>query len=253
MYEGLAGLYDWEHQDFRDDIQVYLGFASSFPGPVLDAACGTGRVLVPLAKAGHSVVGIDASGDMLAAARSYASREGVESRVSLVQGDLRTMDLPQRFGLAFVALGSFHHLLSRQDQVAALERLAAHVVPGGMLILDLINPNPGWLSAGDGVPVLQHSGPYPGPDGPDWLAKFVVRTTSFENQRDESILIYDRTDPSGVLTRRTVRMEMRLLFRYESEGLLLGAGFTTRSLHGDYDLGDYLSSSSRMIFVAERQ
>jgi SAM-dependent methyltransferase len=253
LYDGLAELYDWEHRDFQDDIPFYLSFAGTVPGPVLDAGCGTGRILVPLAKAGQSVTGVDLSADMLAGASAYAEREGVAGSVSLIRADLRSMDLAQRFGMALIALGSFHHLLTSEDQRSALQRLAACLVPRGLLILDLVNPTPEWLSAGDSALVHQYSGPFPAPDGPDWLTKLVARTNLFESQREESLLVYDRTRPDGTVLRHSLLMETRLLFRFEAEQLLAGQGFAVRDLYGSYDLGDYVSSSSRMIFVAERQ
>jgi SAM-dependent methyltransferase len=253
VYDGLAELYDWEHRDFQDDIPLYLSFAGTVSGPVLDAGCGTGRVLVPLAKAGHSVTGVDLSSDMLAGASAYAEREGVANNVSLIRADLRTMELTQRFGMALVSLGSFHHLLTAQDQRSALGRLAACLVPRGLLILDLVNPTPEWLSAGDSALVHQFSGPFPDPDGPDWLTKLVARTLFFESQREESLLVYDRTRPDGAVLRRSLLMETRLLFRFEAEHLLGSEGFALRGLYGNYDLGDYMASSSRMILVTERQ
>ena len=129
MYEGLAEFYEWEHRDFRDDVPLYLGFAGSVPGAILDAGCGTGRLLIPLAKAGYAVTGVDRSADMLRLARANLAREGMTGDVGLLQGDLRTMDLGRRFTMALVALGSFNHLLTMEDQRAALGRLAAHLEP----------------------------------------------------------------------------------------------------------------------------
>jgi SAM-dependent methyltransferase len=253
VYDGLAELYDWEHRDFQDDIPLYLDFAQNVSGPVLEAGCGTGRVLVPLAKAGHLVTGVDLAADMLAGAGAYAARAGVQDRVTLIQADLRSMALAGRFGMALVALGSFHHLLTTEDQHSALQELSACLVPGGLLLLDLVNPSPEWLSAGDGALVHQISGPFPGPDGPDWLTKLVARTLFFESQREQSLMVYDRTRPDGTVLRRSLLMETRLLFRYEAEHLLESEDFALRSLYGSYDLGDYMASSSRMILVAERQ
>jgi SAM-dependent methyltransferase len=253
VYEGLADLYDWEHRDFQDDIPLYLGFAGVVSGPVLEAGCGTGRVLVPLARAGHSVTGVDLSAEMLAAARILAEREGVADRVELLQADMRELALDRRFGTALVALGSFHHLLTVDDQRDALRGLAASLVSGGLMILDLVNPSPEWLAAGDGALVHQFSSPFPGPDGSDWLTKMVARTLFFEEQREESLLVYDRTRPDGLVVRRSLLMETRLLFRFEAEHLLRSEGFSIRNVYGNYDLGDYTASSSRMIFVAERQ
>lgn len=253
MYDLLAQFYEWEHRDFRDDLPLYLGLARASSGPVLDAACGTGRVSLALAEAGHSVTGVDVSAPMLAIARSKLSRKPLAERVRLVHADIRTMDLGERYGMALVALGSFHHLLSGPDQRRALGRLASHLVPGGLLAIDLVNPSPEWLAAGDGTLVHQLTAPYPTPEGPDQLTKLVARTSHFETQLEQSLLFYDRATPDGAVTRRSFRMEMRLLFRYEAELLLEMEGFRLRDLYGGYDLEPYGGSSARLILVAERE
>ncbi len=253
LYDRLARFYDWEHRGFRDDLPLYQGFARATSGPVLDAACGTGRVLLALAKEGHSVTGVDPSSAMLDIARAGVAADGLTSRVRLVQGEMQTMELGQTYGLALVALSSFHHLLTAADQRKSLARLAAHLSTGGLLVIDLVNPTPEWLAAGDGTLVHQLSAPFPAPDGPDLLSKFVARTTHFETQRESSLLVYDRTDPGGAVSRSSFQMETRLLFRYEAELLLAEAGFRLRDLYGGYDLDAYQAFSSRMILVAERQ
>jgi len=252
-YDRLAPFYDWEHRDFRDDLPLYLGLAQSVDGPILDAACGTGRVLLALAEAGHSVTGVDVSDAMLKIAAAAVEARGLAERVRLTPGDLRTMELGESFGMALVALGSFHHLVTLEDQLNALERLRACLREGGLLVLDLVNPSPEWIAAGDGVVVHQLSAPFPGRDGPDLLTKLVVRTTHFETQRERLRLIYDRVDPEGNLTRRVFEMETRFLFRYEAELLLARAGFRLRDLFGGYDLESYQASSPRMILVAEKR
>ena len=155
--------------------------------------------------------------------------------------------------MALVALGSFHHLLTLADQRSALRRLGAHLVPSGLLVVDLVNPSPEWIAAGDGTVVHQLAGPFPERTGRDMLSKFVVRTTHFEAQRERVLLIYDRTGPDGAVTRQTFQMETRFIFRYEAELLLEEAGFHLREVCGDYDLDGYQASSLRMILVAEKQ
>ncbi len=252
VYNDLAQLYDWEHRDFRTDLQMYLGFARATTGPILDAACGTGRVLLPLAEAGHSVTGVDLSPAMLEIARSRLGKGPLARRIRLVCADLRSMELREQYAMALVALSSFHHLLSVDDQLQALGHLAQHLERGAPLILDLVNPTPEWLLAGDGTLVHQVTGGFPLPEGPDLLSKFVARACHFESQMEQSLLVYDQTNPEGAVTRRTFQMMTRFLFRYEAELLLSKAGFRSRDLYGDYDLGSYRASSPRMIFVAER-
>lgn len=232
---------------------MYLGFAKSSAGPILDAGCGTGRVLLPLAEDGHIVTGVDASAGMLEIARAKVAERHLARKVQLVHSDLRTLELRRRYGMALVAGTSFHHLMSARDQRQALLRLAELLVPGGLLVIDLVNPSPEWLAAGDGTLVHQVTAPYPGPEGPDLLSKFMARTTDFGSQSERWLLIYDRTTPEGALTRYTFQMDSRLIFRYEMELLLEGAGFSTRDLYGDFDLGAYESASPHMIVVAERR
>lgn len=251
IYETDAPYYDWEHQRFDEDLQLYLGFAAASPGGILDVACGTGRTLVPLVEAGHRVTGIDSSAAMLGVARSRVERLG--KRATLVCADMRSFALRRHFGMAFVALGSFHHLASVEDQRSALRSLAAHVVPGGRLIVDLLNPSPEWLAAGDGALVHQLTAPFPDEGGPDVLSKFVARTTAFETQTDHELLLYDRTGPDGSITRRIFEVDLRFVFRYEAELLLAEAGFRVRDVFGDYGLDPYGEGSPRMILVAERQ
>lgn len=93
---------------------------------VLDAGCGTGRVAVELARRGHRVVGADNDGSMLAVARTHAG-------VRWVDADLATLDLGERFDLV-VAAGNVVVFLEPGTEQAVLGRLAAHLVPGGLLV-----------------------------------------------------------------------------------------------------------------------
>lgn len=253
LYDRLAQFYDWEHRDFREDLPLYLGFARASSGSILDAACGTGRVLYPLAEAGFPVTGVDQSAAMLEIARSRVGNSPFADRVRLERADLRSMELGELYGMALVALGSFHHLLTTEDQKTALRRLAAHLVAGGLLVVDLVNPTPEWLAAGDSTLVHQLSAPFPEPKGPDLLSKFVARTTHFETQRERSLLLYDRIDPKGNLHRQSFEVDTRFLFRFEAELLLAEAGFRLRDVYGGYDLESYQASSPRMILVAEKR
>lgn len=253
MYDQLARFYDWEHRDFKEDLPLYLGFARGSAGPILDAACGTGRVLIPLAEAGHTVTGVDRSAGMLEIARAKVAGGHLERRVRLVHSDLRSVELHRRYGMALVAGTSFHDLLTVDDQRQALARLAEHLMPGGLLLIDLVNPSPEWLAAGDGTLVHQLTAPCPDPEGPDMLTKFMARATDFGSQTEKWLLIYDQAASGGVVKRFTFQMESRLLFRYEMQLLLEEAGFRIRDLYGGFDLEAYRSASPHMIFVAEKR
>src|SRR5207237_10593984 len=86
-YDLIAPFYDIEHAHFDEDVDLYLNFAEACGGPLLELACGSGRLLVPLARAGYRVTGVDTSGRMLELARRALEAEGLEERCTLVQQD----------------------------------------------------------------------------------------------------------------------------------------------------------------------
>ena len=101
--------------------------------PALDAACGTGRLLVPWVAAGLEVDGVDASADMIACCREAGERVG-RSPALYVQ-PLHGLDLPRRYG-SIVVCGGFGLGATRAQDVEGLRRLFAHLEPGGLLALD---------------------------------------------------------------------------------------------------------------------
>ncbi len=101
--------------------------------PVLDAACGAGRLLVPWVRSGVDIDGMDASADMIAACRQAAAADGL--RPDLYVQALHRLAMPRRYG-TIVVCGSFGLGGSTADDRAALEQLRAHLLPGGTLILD---------------------------------------------------------------------------------------------------------------------
>jgi SAM-dependent methyltransferase len=110
---------------------------------MLEVACGSGRVLIPTARAGVTIVGLDASGQMLEKCRSSLQREAedVGARVTLVQGDMRDFDLERTFSLITLPFRAFQHLLTVEDQIACLTCVHRHVADDGRFIVDLFNPS----------------------------------------------------------------------------------------------------------------
>jgi SAM-dependent methyltransferase len=128
-----AALYDAENRWAADD-DFYLALALRIGGPVLDLACGTGRLTRAIAARGIRVTGLDLAAPMLARARMLAP--GVE----WVEADLRRFDLCRRFRLALMTGHAFQGLLTEADQRAALARVAAHLEPGGRFAFETRNP-----------------------------------------------------------------------------------------------------------------
>ncbi|GAK08706.1 class I SAM-dependent methyltransferase [Geomicrobium sp. JCM 19038] len=122
------------------DIPYYISRLQHVTSPILEPASGTGRMLFPLIDAGFQVVGVDTSKEMLDLCRSYATNNGYNP--TLIQDDITTVQLHQKFGAIIVPTGSFSLLTSRELAKTALQNFYHHLEEGGKLILDIIAPGP---------------------------------------------------------------------------------------------------------------
>ncbi len=242
-----ARFYDAEYGDELDDLALYMGFAGRTGGPILELACGTGRLLLPLAEAGYHVTGVDISEEMLRRARKKAEDGGLLDRVTLIQGDMRTFQAPQKYAMAFVAVSSFMVLTTNQAILDTLENVRRHLHPGGLFVIDLFNPDPRLLAEGDGRMVLLKE--WREEDG-TLVQKFVIRRTDFATQIQHIEFVYDLTHPDGRLERFVYPVALRYLWRNEGELLLEKAGFEVEAVYGSYDLDPHEDGAPNLIFVA---
>ena len=247
-FDVIAPYYDWEHAAFDDDVALYVELARRTGGPILELACGTGRLMQPLLALGERVVGVDSSAEMLARARQTLAARGAHD-VALHQADVRSLALDERFSLAIFGLDSFGLLLTTADQLAALARIREHLLPGGLLVLDVANGNRRGGEAPEELQ-LQHTGPDPA-TGRE-ISKWTARTTDVGAQLDRFTYFYDEVAEDGTVRRRTSGLELRYFGRFELELLLDSADLVIQALFGGYDLSPYSGDGDRLIAVAAR-
>jgi SAM-dependent methyltransferase len=250
-FDRFARFYDWDTEGETDDLDFYRNLVARTGGPVLEVGCGTGRVLLPLAKAGVRLTGVDVSPQMLARARAKLAAAGLADRVKLVEADATTMVLDERYRLAYVALNTFMHFTTREAQTAVLRRIHGHLVPGGLLVLDLFNPHPDLLQEADGR--LVHDFTRPGPADGALSTRFHSQRIDPARQLLEITFFYDEQGPDGVLRRTTAPFELYYFTRREVELLLEACGFAVENVYGNYDLEGYWAGSSKLIVVARRR
>jgi len=244
-YDPFARYYDADFRDYTEDVPFYRELARRSGGPILELMCGTGRVLLPLAEAGHQITGVDISPAMLDIAREHLAESGLSA--TLIEGDVRSVALPEKsFGFAFIAINSFMHVETVRDQLATLDTARRALSRRGTLVLDLFNPDPIEIAREDNRIVLDRSYNLNG----RYVQKFIAIDSDAAEQRSNVTYLYDESDADGRVTRHTMRFTMRWYYRYEIEHLLTRAGFTLRAVYGSYDLDEYVTGSPRLIAVA---
>lgn len=146
-WDEYAAFYDWENAQTvqRRDVAFWNRLAAAADGPVLELGTGTGRVALPIAKSGTSLVGIDRSEAMLARARTKTSRGSSGGRLQLVRGDIRHLPFPaHHFSLVMAPYGILQSLVRERDLIATLTSVARVLRPGGRFGVDLVPDLPSW-------------------------------------------------------------------------------------------------------------
>jgi SAM-dependent methyltransferase len=239
----------------RPDIDFFIEEAVESGGPVLEIGCGTGRVLLPTARKGISITGLDVSPYMLDICRQQLENEPseVQERIKLVEGDMRDFHLGESFALVTSPFRPFQHLLSVEDQLKCLECVRRHLVPGGIFILDIFNPSLTSLTADNLGEEIGDEPIFTTPDGVQVRRVHCVTARDFHNQINDVELIYYLTYPDGRDERIVHAFQMRYLFRFEAEHLLARAGFEVLDLYADFNRVPHgQTAKSELLFRAKR-
>ena len=246
-------LYDFQRSSGNQpDLTFWLELAKETGGPVCELACGSGPAMLPLARAGYQVVGLDLSPHMLAIAhrRLQAEPPEVRQRVRLLQGNMANFRLDGEFGLIFITNRSFQALLERVEQRSCLECCARHLRRGGLLAIDVFNPKLAFLVSPGGVDEGPHE--YRGPGGE------LIRETGhidydLANQKLTWRVRQEATAPDGRVTPHEYVVLLRYYFRFELEWMLEACGFEVQAIYGNFDRSPFTAESPQIIFVASKQ
>lgn len=250
-FDRFARFYDADYRNYADDLALIADLAAEQGDPLLELGCGTGRVLVPLAAAGHTITGIDISPALLEIAQTKVRNTPHATHTTLVQADLRTFDLPSKaFAFAFCTSNTLMHLTTQAEQLAVLRNAQRHLQPGGLLLIDLFNPDLARLLAISGLTELadQWTDQTTGAQ----VLKWCVRTVDWAEQVQETLFVYEENFPDGRLLRTLCPFTLRFLWRSEAELLLQMAGFTVEAVWGDFDGNPYDSASEHLILCAAK-
>ncbi len=237
-FDAVADLYDtYVRTEF--DIPFWLDETKATAGKVLELGCGTGRVSLPLLKAGVNLTCVDYSSGMLARLRKKMEERNLSCPVYCQ--DMAELDLPDQFDLTFIPFHSFSEIVDSQRQRCALQRIRMHLASRGKFICTLQNA-PVRITTMDGTfrPIGEFS--------TEERRKLLVTgrlTYDPSTQIASGDQVYEQFSPEGtLLDRRVLSVRFHLFQRDEFESLLSENGFSVENLFGGYDRTPFDAATS---------
>lgn len=207
---------------------------------ILELCCGTGRLTIPISKAGYNINGVDYTSSMLEQAKAKASQTGL--KINFIEADIRTLNLQEKFDLIFISFNSIHHLYKNEDLFAALKVVKNHLKEKGLFLLDCFNPNIQYIVKKERE--QQVIAEYTTNDGRKVLIK--------QSMHYESATQINRIKWHYFINGKfhsNQNMDMRLFFPQELDSYLKQAGFNVIHKFGDFTEEAFNNDSEKQIYV----
>lgn len=240
-------LYELVLTDCQYGLDFYVDLAREANGPVLDVACGTGRILLPCLQAGVDVEGLDLFEPMLKTLRAKAASLGLSPQ--LHQADMGHFSLSRRFALVMIPFNAFIHNMTQEAQISCLRCCREHLLAGGQLVFDTFFPSLEIIGTPPHTRVLEGELPHPHTGLP--MRMYDTRSFDRVAQVQHSLNEIELLAADGSV-QTTYRSEVRgrYVFKHEMELLLRVAGFARWEIHGDFDRRPLTGENDAMVVVA---
>jgi len=252
-YRIAAKYYDGAYATMRDltDAPFYLELARERGGPVLEIGCGTGRVLLPIAREGIEIHGVDNSGPMLSVLKQALNAEPPEVRdkVTLHSADMREFRLHRRFSLVTIPFRPMQHMHTVPDQMAALVTAGAHVAAPGILTFDVFYPKFEILHVGMGEERLEAE--WSPASTPDVVIRRYVRKEVVDkiNQTYTLTFIFRSFREGKLISEESESLTMSYYTYPHLRALFRLAGLEVVAEYGSFAKAPLDNTSPEMIFL----
>ena len=227
----------------RKDIAFYTNYFRSFKGKILEIGAGTGGITIPLLKRGLNLTALDISPAMIEILRAKIKKEGLSARV--IRGDMRKLNLKNKFDAVIITFRPFQHLYSVVDQMSALMSIKKILKKGGILIFDVFNPNWKYISKGNWRWQKSNAITLPNTRRKIKAERRNRYDMAEQMMHEEWRFVY----PNGKT--EIIPLKMRFFFRFEIEHLLNLIGFKVKNLYGDFDKSKFKTNSPEMIWIVK--
>ena len=243
----LARLYHAHHARHKEDLTFWLELARLQGDPILELGCGSGRVLLPLAQAGHSVLGLESDANMLAVLRENLP-PGLIERVEMIQADMAAFELGRQFALILLPCNTYS-TLTAQARRATLGCVQRHLAPRGLFAVSLPNPSLLRQLPACSQPEVEEHFPHPLDGEPVQVLSSWARSAAHFVVRWD----YDHLLPDGSVERISMqaRHELASADAYLAE--LGAAELHPLALYGDFDRSPYSPEAPYLIITARRR
>jgi SAM-dependent methyltransferase len=242
-----GALYDLFFERFDYGLEFYLTLARAARSPVLDIACGTGRMLLPMLEAGIDADGLDLFPAMLETLRKKASARGFTP--SLYRSDMSEFRLPRRYALIVIPFNAFIHNLTADAQLSALRCCKDHLQPSGVLAFDTFFPGAALITSPEHARALEMETKNPQTGLPVRL--FDTRSFDRVKQLQHSRIEIEMLDAAGNVTAtHASQTTTRWIYKSEMELLLRLAGFERFEIFGGFDGQPLVQDTDAMIVQA---
>ena len=249
-YRKLARYYDQIHTELQDDVGFIQSFASRQNGELLELGCGTGRLLIPLARSGYTISGLDNSPDMLAIARERIALEtpAVQANITLEQADMTDIQGTKQFAGALVSYNTIMHL----DRVGLghfLTSLKPRLTKDAQLLVDFANPHLIEATPADKTVTLERT--FLDPASQNRVMQFA---TSWLEPVPQQLFItwwFDEiAATNGAVSRVVSEMVYNYFFLHQLTGIFVEHGYQIVDILGDYDETPFAEESDRLLLIA---
>ncbi len=250
--------YDREHLGDDEDVGFYVSLVHKLrPKRVLELGCGTGRITVPLARAGSrldfDVVGLDRQPEMLSKARENRLDlpSDAQQRLDFIQGDMDTWTADIRFDLIVIPCSSISHVLRLEDQIAVWKSAHRNLGAGGRFMVEVTMPNMAAFADSFSVPPRTpleiDVDNYDETDGTRLIRKKTTQYLSHE-QRAQIRFLYEKYRHGRAVENYVDDFTSHVFFPRELNLLFIHCGFEVETTCGDYR-GRPLQSDSPLIIM----